>query len=217
MIKAIIFDLDGTVADTVGAITEALNLTLSQLNYPLKTEQDVLSIINFGVREFAELALPKEVAVYPEKVEQAMRLYAENYEKTYIHTDKTYDKIPEMLERLKKDFRLGMLSNKQDEFVSALERRLFRKGLFEIAHGVRPGLPPKPACDVPLQFARFFGVEPYECAFVGDSFIDVETALNSNMLPVNVSWGYCDEQTLRQKGSYFIAHTPDDLVRFFCQ
>lgn len=215
MIKAIIFDLDGTLADTIGAITEALNMTLSALSYPLKTEQDVLGFINFGVREFAQHAIPHSASTDPDKVDEAIYLYAHNYEKTYMHTDKPYEGIPEVIKELKKDFRIGMLSNKQDEFVSALEKNLFEDGLFEIAHGVRTGYPVKPDPTVPLQFASFFGVKPWECAFVGDSDIDVATAKNSGMLAVDVCWGYRDEETLKRCGADYTVHTPQQLLDFF--
>ena len=212
MIKALIFDLDGTVADTIYAINEGLNLMLEELGYPTITYNDVLSFINFGARGYIEGAIPKEEAKDSAKVDRALALYNEKYALTYLHTDKCYDGIPEALEELKKHFRLGMLSNKQDEFVLGLEKQLFREGLFEIAHGTRDGIAPKPDPEAPLEFAAFFGLKPEEIAFVGDSDVDVLTAINSGMLPVDVSWGYRDEDTLRRVGAKYVAHTPAELV-----
>ena len=212
MIKALIFDLDGTVADTIYAINEGLNLMLEELGYPTIGYNDVLSFINFGARGYIEGALPKDAAADASKVDKGLEIYNQKYALTYLHTDKCYDGIPEALEELKKHFRLGMLSNKQDEFVLGLEKQLFREGLFEIAHGTRDGIAPKPDVQAPLEFAEFFGLKPEEIAFVGDSDIDVLTAINAGMLPVDVSWGYRDEETLRRVGAKYVAHTPKELV-----
>lgn len=212
MIKALIFDLDGTVADTIYAINEGLNLMLEELHYPTIGYNDVLSFINFGARGYIEGALPQKAAADSSKVDKGLEIYNQKYALTYLHTDKCYDGIPEALEELKKHFRLGMLSNKQDEFVLGLEKQLFREGLFEIAHGTRDGIAPKPDPQAPLEFAEFFGLDPSEIAFIGDSDIDVLTAINSGMLPVDVSWGYRDEETLRRVGAKYVAHTPDELV-----
>lgn len=212
MIKALIFDLDGTVADTIYAINEGINLMLGELGYPMIGYSEVLSFVNFGARGYVEGALPNDAPHDKEYIDRALEIYNEKYALTYMHTDKCYDGIPEALEQLSKKFRMGMLSNKQDEFVLKLTEQLFRPSLFEIAHGVRDGIPPKPDPAAPLEMAEYFGLRPDEIAFVGDSDIDVLTALNSGMLAVDVSWGYRDEKTLRECGAQYIAHTPSELV-----
>ena len=212
MIKALIFDLDGTVADTIYAINEGINLMLEELGYDPIGYEDVLSFVNFGARGYVEGALPEHAPHDDEFIDSALDIYNQKYALTYMHTDKCYDGVPEALEQLAPHFRLGMLSNKQDEFVIKLVGQLFRPNLFEISHGVRDGIPAKPDSTAPLEFARFFGLEPCEIAFVGDSDIDVLTALNAGMVAVDVSWGYRDEKTLREVGAQYIAHTPDELV-----
>lgn len=212
MIKALIFDLDGTVADTIYAINEGINLMLSELGYPPIGYSDVLSFVNFGARGYVEGALPKYAPHDEEYIDRALEIYNQKYALTYMHTDRCYDGIPEALEKLSESFRMGMLSNKQDEFVSRLTEQLFRPHLFEIAHGVRDGIPPKPDPQAPLEMAVFFGLRPDEIAFVGDSDIDVLAALNAGMVAVDVSWGYRDEATLRKCGAQYIAHTPSELV-----
>lgn len=212
MIKAIIFDLDGTLADTIYAINEGINLMLEELSYPKIGYNDVLSFVNYGARGYVEGALPKYAPRDKQYVDKALEIYNEKYAQTYMHTDKCYDGIPEAIEQLSKKFRMGILSNKQDEFVVKLTKQLFRDNPFEIAHGTRDGIPPKPDPAAPLEFAEHFNLRPDEIAFVGDSDIDVLTALNSGMLPVDVSWGYRDEATLRAVGAKYIAHTPAELV-----
>ena len=213
MIKALIFDLDGTVADTIYAINEGINLMLDELGYSPIGYDDVLSFVNFGARGYVEGALPKDAPHDDEYIDRALEIYNKKYALTYMHTDKCYDGIPEALDRLAPHFRMGMLSNKQDEFVLKLVDQLFRPNLFEIAHGTRDGIPPKPDTAAPFEFARHFGLAPEEIAFVGDSDIDVLTALNAGMVAVDVSWGYRDEETLKKVGAQYIAHTPDELVK----
>lgn len=215
MIKVIIFDLDGTVADTIYAIREGVNLTMSALGYPEHTYEEVLGFVNFGARHLIEEALPASARGDQTVVDQTLALYDRMYAQTYLHTDRCYDGIPEALEILHRDFRLAMLSNKQDAMVQGLVRQLFRPGLFAIAHGVRDGLPTKPDKTVPLQYCEELGVTPVECAFVGDSDVDVATAKNAGMLAVDVTWGYRSEEVLRQKGADLLAHTPGELVEIF--
>ncbi len=210
-IKALIFDLDGTVADTIHAIREALNMMLRELDCPPISHEHLLVYFNNSAKEYARNSLPEDRR--DEKtVAIADRLFDEKYALTYTHTDKCYDGIPEALEELKNHYRLGMLSNKQDAFVEVMVKNLFRDGLFETAHGVRPIYPAKPAPDAAIAMARDLGAEPHECIFVGDSDVDVKTAKNAGMIALDVTWGYRDEETLRALGADHIVHTPAEMV-----
>ena len=211
-VKALIFDLDGTVADTIYAINEGINLMLEELGFEPIGYDDVLSFVNFGARGYVEGALPAPYSDDSAFVDKALEIYNQKYAQTYMHTRECYEGVPEAIEALSPHFRLGMLSNKQDEFVLKLVKQLFRDGLFEIAHGTRDGIKPKPDPQAPLEFCEFFGLEPDEIAFVGDSDVDVLTAINSGMVAVDVTWGYRDEETLRRVGAHYIAHTPTELV-----
>ncbi len=212
MIKAIIFDLDGTLADTIYAIREGVNLTMSALGYPEHSYENVLGFVNFGARHLIEEALPSAIRNDSDAVDRALALYDRMYGQTYLHTDHCYDGIPEALEELSRTHMLALLSNKQDVMVQGLVHQLFRPGLFTIAHGVREGLPPKPDSTVPLQFCKILGVEPAECAFVGDSDVDVDTAKNAGMLALDVAWGYRSEQILREHGADYVVSSPEELV-----
>ncbi len=210
-IKALIFDLDGTVADTIHAIREALNMMLDELNCPHISHEDLLVFFNNSAKEYTKNCLPPDRRDV-ETVAKADRLFDEKYAITYVHTDKCYDGIPQALEELKKHFRLGMLSNKQDDFVAVMVKNLFREGLLETAHGVRPIFPAKPAPDAAIAMARDLGAEPHECIFIGDSDVDVKTAKNAGMIALDVTWGYRDEATLRALGADYIVHTPREMV-----
>ena len=111
-LKALIFDLDGTLADTVPAITEAVNMTLKMLDLPEHTENEIKGFIGQGPKHLISESIPKEIRLNdPTIVDRALKLYNENYEKTYMHTQKLYDGIEEALVGLSKYYKIDMGHN----------------------------------------------------------------------------------------------------------
>lgn len=214
MIRVLIFDLDGTVADTIHAVLEAFNRMLTNRGYPAVGLERFLDYFSGSAADYARHGMTdvKDEKTLAEATEEFDRCYAD----TYLHTV-GFPGVPEMLYRLKKDFRLCMLSNKQEAFVHALNEKLFRSGTFEIAHGIRPGIPAKPDAAAALAIARELGVKPAECAFVGDSEIDLYTARNAGMVPVLVTWGYRTEEFLKALGAPGLLRTPEELARYLLQ
>lgn len=225
-IKLVIFDLDGTLADTLEGITEGLNRTLAPLGYPTHTTDSVRRFVNFGVRQFMEEALPSPACNDSAEVERVMRLYNENYAETYTMTH-AFDGMAELLERLSEHCLVAMNSNKQDEFVKALANQLFRPGLFVATEGFRNDRPGKPdpsmAFSIMQRAEYLFGesLTPSECVYVGDSDIDVLTAKNAGMHCISVSWGYRPADYLRTLGNQPVCATPealwDELIRLGVQ
>ncbi len=216
MIKAILFDLDGTLANTISALRTGINLTMNALGYPESTDEDVLAHINHGARQLIRLSLPEELQSDEDKVDEALALYNKMYEKTYMMTDRCYDGIPEVLEALAaRGYKIGVVSNKQDEFTVRLCEQLLPKGVCAAARGQRPGVPAKPNPTAPLAVAELLGAKPCECAFVGDTHVDVATAKNAKMLSVGVSWGYRPRSVLEEAGADKIADCPRELLDIF--
>ena len=211
MIRVLIFDLDGTVADTIHAVLEAFNRILTARGYPAVGLERFLDYFSGSAAEYAGHGMPdvKDPQVLAEATAEFDRCYAD----TYLHTSE-FPGIPEMLYRLKEDFRLCMLSNKQEAFVHALNAKLFREGTFDIAHGIRPGIPPKPNAAAALSIAEAQGAAPEECAFIGDSEIDLYTAENAGMVPVIVTWGYRTPDFLRALGAPGLLGTPEELTEY---
>ena len=212
MIKAIIFDMDGTVADTISAIREGVNLTMEQFGYPTHTDADIRRFINHGARELIRQALPEAVSTDPARVDEVLQVYHGMYDKTYTHTNLCYEGMVDAMTELAKTHKLAILSNKQDRMVKGLAAQLLPAGVISIAQGQLEGVPVKPDPTVVWQICRALGVAPAECAFVGDSDVDMHTAINAGCLPVGVSWGYRSEDVLRKAGAQIIVHTPAELV-----
>ena len=131
--------------------------------------------------------------------------YTENANEEYIEERNCY---------IYADVKYTIRSGKRDEFVKKLCLKLLPDGICDTCYGQRDSYPAKPDKTVPHLVAKELGVSPSECAFVGDSDVDVKTAKNAGMLSVGVAWGYRPPETLRALGADFIVNTPDEIVRF---
>lgn len=212
MLKALIFDLDGTLAHTLPAIAEGMNLALAELGYPAIDERQVYEFINLGARDYAKMALPVQYRVDDARIDALYAAYNRHYAQVYMHTNTTYDGIQEMIAQLGKTYPMAVNSNKQDEFVKALVAQLFAKGTFVAAEGFRTDRAAKPDPAVPLQLAALMGAEPHECAYIGDSDVDVKTARNAGMHAIDVCWGYRPAEVLYAIGAEQVAQTPEQLL-----
>ena len=213
MIKAIIFDLDGTLADTLDSITHGINLAMGALGYPLNTKDDIHAHINHGGRNLVKLSLPPEEQSDEAKIDKAYAIYNEMYAKVYLEVERTYNGILQMLGKLhEQGIKLSVLSNKQDPYVVGICNKLLPKEYFTEFRGQRVGAPTKPAPTVPLEICSLMGVEPSECALVGDSDVDMRAAKNAGFTAIGVSWGYRPSEMLVANGADAIAATADDIV-----
>ena len=180
-IKALIFDLDGTLADTIPAITEAVNMTLEELGFPIHTQDEIRNYIGRGPRHLISEALPKEVRFDEGIVNKALSMYDSAYAKTYMNTDSLYDGMEDAIITLSKHYKIAVLSNKQDEYVKNLIKQLLPEGICEIVRGTIAGKPAKPDKSAALEIIDALGVSNYECMLIGDSDIDIQTAKNAEM------------------------------------
>ena len=211
MLKAVIFDFDGTIADTVPAIREGVNRTMRLYGYPEHSRADILRFINNGARELIRRAMPEDVRDDGSQVTRVLNDYTRLYGVVCLQTKQAYAGMPELIAALHGSLRIGVLSNKQDELVRRLSAQVLRPGSYDAAQGVYPGAPAKPDPYLAHRLAAGLGVEPQDCAMVGDSDVDIATAANAGMLHIGVAWGYRDEAFLRAHGARRIAHTPQEL------
>lgn len=215
MISTIIFDLDGTIADTIDALKSGMNLTMRTLGYPEKTREEIRQAINYGARHFVKMCMPEEHQNDDRKVDEAFAVYEKSYAKTFRETDRPYDGMTEALTELHaRGYTIAVFSNKQDSFVLELVKQLVPEGICTLARGQRPGTPAKPDRGVSLALCKELETTPENCALVGDSHIDMQTAKNAGFLAVGVSWGYRPE-VLREEGARYIVDHPSQLLDIF--
>lgn len=211
MIHAAIFDLDGTLADTLPALLEGVNAALRHYGYPERSREELLLCINYGARELVRRAFPPDFP--PERLDEAYDYYKECYARVWDLTTAPFDGIPEMLKNLKQNgIRIGCVSNKMDDITQKLVCRLFGEGFFDAVTG-QAAFPTKPDPASTLDLLKRFGTLPEDAAFIGDSHIDMRTGKNAGCTPIGVAWGYRPESVLYEEGAAAVAHTPGELEK----
>ena len=214
-IKLLIFDLDGTLADTIESIREGVNIVMERHGFPKRSYEEIRLAIGNGARELIRRSLPSDVAVDASLVDKYLKEYDEAYGWVYDHCDSCYDGMYETVRELKKrGYTLSVLSNKQDAYVKALVKNLFPDREFSIVMG-QSDLPKKPDPTVPFMIAGELGFKAENAAFVGDSDVDVVTAKNAGMISVGCAWGYRGGAILKDKGADFVIEEPRKLLEIF--
>jgi len=215
MIKALIYDLDGTLADTLPSLCEAINMTMDHYSAPRRTCEDVRLAIGNGARMLVKRLLPEHLAADEEKVTEAMNYYNACYAKTYASADRCYDGMKEaVLELAGRGYKSAVLSNKPDIYTVELCKILFPENIFVAVQG-QTDLPTKPDPTAPLMIAERLGVTPGECAFIGDSEVDIRTAKNAGMMSVGCAWGFRGADVLRAEGADAVIVVPAELKDLF--
>ena len=194
--KLLIFDLDGTIADTIYSIRDGVNMAMDKYGFPRRDYEQIRRSIGNGARELIRLSVPEDMRGDPHLVDSVFKDYDEFYRVTYANIDGCYPHMSESIHSLKdRGYVIAVLSNKQDAYVKKIIDILFPDGTVSFAAG-QTELPRKPDPTVPLMIARRFGCEAEECVFIGDSDVDVKTAKNAGMMSVACSWGYRPKEDL---------------------
>ena len=209
MTKAVIFDLDGTLLNTLGDLTAAVNHALTTYGLPTHTEAQVRTYIGDGVKQLIARACPADAS---DDIRAAvLAAYLPYYAAHNAHKTRPYPGVMELLHTLKAaGYRLGVVSNKHAPGVQALCARFFGD-LLDIAVGNDDTRPPKPAPDSLLYAMERLGVTPAETWYVGDSTIDVVTARNAGVQCVAVSWGFHDRPCLAGECPAALADDAEEL------
>ena len=210
MINTIIFDLDGTLLNTLEGLKNSTNFALKKFNSPEITLEQTRSFVGNGVRKLIERAIPN--GEKNPDFEKCLNTFKEHYSKTMYQKTVAYDGIEDMLTELKKrGVKTGVVSNKFDTAVKELCKNYF-DGLIIVAIGESPNVRKKPAPDSVLKAMKILGAKPENTLYVGDSDVDIQTAKNSNLKSVGVTWGFRDRELLEEEGADFIINTPCELL-----
>ncbi len=212
--KACIFDLDGTLADTLHSIAHFGNSTLEAFGYPPIDPIEYKQLVGNG----ADLLMRRMLARVGAKLsEEELKRFRAEYDRRYAADPMAlvgaYPGLPYLLPRLRESgIKLGVLSNKPDDMTRAIVAELY-PGIFHVVHGQREGIPTKPDPAAVLALADELGAAPGETLYIGDSGVDMDTAKNAGMDSCGVLWGFRTEEELLEHRAMYLAGDPAELEK----
>lgn len=209
-LRAVLFDLDGTLADTLADIAGAVNEVLATRGLPVHPPADFLAFVGEGAQRMISRALPADAQAL---VPDVLREYHEGYARRLSRQTRLYPGIAEMLDAIvARGLAIAVLSNKKDAFTRAVAEAFLQPWPFRVVYGEREGVPRKPDPTAALEIARRLEVPPQACAFVGDTAVDMKTAAAAGMYGIGVLWGFRGREELEAAGAKVLAPTPKDVV-----
>lgn len=208
--KAAIFDMDGTILDTLADLCSSVNASLRREGFPERTMEEVRSFVGNGAAKLIERAVPAGTAA--ETARRVLDFYRPYYEAHAAEQTRPYLGVPEALDALRAaGVKLAVVSNKPEAATRKLAARYF-PGAFGAVIGARDGTAVKPAPDLLLEAMDALGVRPEETLYVGDSDVDIATAKNAGCACLSVAWGFREEAFLRAHGAARIARDAAELA-----
>lgn len=211
MKKTVIFDLDGTLLNTLDDLADSTNYALSKFGYPTRTIEEVRQFVGNGVAKLIERAIPD--GKNNPNFEKCLSIFKENYAQNMYNKTAPYNGIIEMLSNLKsKGIKIAVVSNKFDLAVKELCKKYF-EGFIDFAAGENEsqGIKKKPAPDTVISVLNEFNFAPEDAVYVGDSDVDIMTAKNSKMPCISVTWGFRDEKFLLENGATILINAPSEI------
>jgi phosphoglycolate phosphatase len=210
--KAVIFDLDGTLVNSIEDIADAMNIVLKSRNYPSHSYKTYEDFIGSGIRSLVQNALP-QAHNNDEQVQTCFNAMMSVYSNQCINKTKPYNSIIALLEDLKsRQLKLAVFSNKADELTKKVTLSLF-PNYFDSIDGLTIEAYKKPNPIKAIEISKTLNIKPEDIIFVGDSGIDMQTAKNANMYAVGVSWGFKPKEELIANGAKQVLNDPLDLIK----
>jgi len=212
--QAAIFDLDGTLLDTLSDIADAMNAALERMGFPGHETTAYRYLTGDGVHAMAERSLPA-AQIDSATVESCIREFRSEYTDRWGTKTRPYPGITGLLTELaQRRVKLSVLSNKLDEFTRQAVRDFLPGFDFSFIIGAKPDLPPKPDPAGALLIARGLRIPPAHIVYLGDTGVDMETAVRAGMFPVGALWGFRDDKELREHGAKAVIGSPRELLGF---
>ncbi len=208
--QAVIFDLDGTLVNSIEDLADSANAVLAEYNFPTHDVESYKYRVGNGIRKLMERSLPHDkIDLLDEALDRFKQIYAQH------NLDKTapYNGIKELLNQLQSQhIKLGVCTNKHDEAAKDIIKILFGNNIFDEIIGDKAGLKRKPDPGKVLSIAAHWKLQPEQIAYLGDSGVDMQTAVNAQMLPVGVLWGFRKEDELLANGAQILLKNPLELL-----
>lgn len=209
--QAVIFDLDGTLLNTLEDLKNSVNYGLQKYGMPERTLEEIRHFVGNGVQRLVELAVPENTD--SQEYDKVFQAFKEHYSVHCNDTTGLYPGIRELLAELKKQgFQMAIVSNKLQEGVDALAEQYFQEYL-SVAIGAREGIRKKPAPDTVFEALRCLNIPKEQAVYVGDSEVDIATAANSGMECITVAWGFRTREEQEKAGGKIFANTPEDILK----
>ena len=213
--KACIFDLDGTLTNTLESMTYSVNLTLEEMGLSKITKDQCRLFVGNGARVLMEKSLKAAGDTDASRIEDGMEIYGRIFDQNCTYHVTPYEGIPEMLKALKdKGIHLAVLSNKPDRQTVKVVKAIFGEELFDYAQGQKEGIRRKPEPDGVWYLMEQMHVSKEECLYIGDSEVDAATGRNAGLKTIGVLWGFRDRKTLETAGVDDLIDRPDELLQF---
>lgn len=208
----IIFDLDGTLLDTLDDLANSMNFVLKAHGFPIHDIEKYNYFIGNGLEKLVRRTLPQE-ELNEEMVKLCLSQLKDEYSKKWHEFTKPYDKIEELLNELSsKGIRMSVLSNKPDQFTKVMIDNFFGSERFDFVFGAREGIPNKPDPHSALEIAELSKIEPSKYLYLGDTSVDMNTARSAGMYAVGVTWGFRTADELLKNGAKLLIDGPMELM-----
>ncbi len=209
-INTVIFDMDGTVLDTLEDLTDAVNYVFARFDLPSRSREEYRKFFGNGIGYAMKCAAPEGT---PDSLfDEMIPVFRKYYDEHCLDKTRPYAGILELMKELKdKGYRMAIVSNKIDSAVKELNERFFAEYV-AVAIGEKPGIKRKPAADTVLAALDELGVSKDEAVYVGDSEVDLKTAENAGLPCIAVLWGFRDRDHLTENGAVAFADTPEDVI-----
>lgn len=205
----IVFDLDGTLLNTLDDLMDSVNFALARYGYAPRSYDEVRRFVGNGVRKLVERALPEG---HKDRADEALQVFSAHYDKNKNNKTAPYDGIVDMLHAVKAaGFKTAIVSNKYERAVIELSQTVFG-GYIDVSVGERAGVAPKPAPDGVFTALEALHTDPRDAVYVGDSDVDVATARNAGLKMIGVTWGFRDRALLESLGADRIVERPADIL-----
>lgn len=210
--KIIVFDLDGTLLDTLDDLADAGNEVLKKSGFPEHARNGYKYFVGDGMRVLIDRITPD--TVFGKELDACCALFEDTYSSCWDNKTRVYDGIAEMIVKLKNlGIKLTILSNKPHEFTKMCVENYFPENSFDLVFGQRQGVAKKPDPAGAYEIARLLGVNPEECMYVGDTAVDMQTGKSAGMFTVGVLWGFRDFEELQRNKADLIVKHPMEIVK----
>jgi phosphoglycolate phosphatase len=208
--NTVVFDMDGTILDTLGDLTASVNYVLEKRGYPPRTRDEVKEIVGNGVINLLTLSLPE--GIMPADFDVMLEEYLAHYKENMHKKTAPFPGILALLKTLReKGYKIAVVSNKMDKAVQSLNQHYFGEYI-KVAIGESEGVKRKPAPDSVFKALAELGAFAHSAVYVGDSEVDIKTAQNAGLPSIGVTWGFRDRSVLIEAGADHIINAPEEIL-----